>query len=65
MCTPNDDGVGMMKRREGWDKKLHELFLNDNEMQYVSKEDIVEIAMEPVSRLHMNHCTRVILVNYN
>lgn len=35
MCSEVDH-VGMLKRREDWDHKLHELFLSDNEMDYVS-----------------------------
>ena len=34
MCSENSS-VGAIKRREDWNRKLHELFLNDNEMQYV------------------------------
>ena len=36
MCVPTPGCVGLLERRDDWDKKLHELFLNDHEMEYVS-----------------------------
>ena len=36
MCAPNCGHVGLLERRENWDRKLHELFLNDHETEYVS-----------------------------
>ena len=35
MCSSDKSGVGLMKKREDWDKKLHDLFLNDNEIDFV------------------------------
>ena len=37
MCCPQHHQVGLMSRRENWDVKLQELFLNDHEMEYVSE----------------------------
>ena len=36
MCCPEFHQVGLLTRRDDWDKKLQELFLNDHEMEYVS-----------------------------
>ncbi len=36
MCLADENKqVGLMKRRENWDKELHELFMNDNEIEFV------------------------------
>ena len=39
MCASDGIEVGLMKRRENWDKELHDLFLNDNEMEFVRIDD--------------------------
>ncbi len=36
MCSPEHSHIGLLEKREDWDKKLRELFLNDHEMEYVS-----------------------------
>ncbi len=35
MCSEEHSHVGLLEKREDWDKKLRELFLNDHEMEYV------------------------------
>ena len=35
MCSPTHSKVGLLAKREDWDKKLQELFMNDHEREYV------------------------------
>ena len=45
MCCPEFHSVGLLTRRGDWDVKLQELFLNDNEMEYVSVRCSVVIVL--------------------
>ena len=36
MCCPTQNCVGLLAKREDWDMQLHQLFLNDNKMEFVS-----------------------------
>ena len=37
--------MGLLARRQDWDRKLQELFLNDHEMEYVSEHCSIESSL--------------------
>ena len=52
MCSPEHSHVGLLEKREDWDSKLRDLFLNDHEMEYVSMQIIYIVILYMSKKLH-------------